>query len=554
MDAETYITLYSENDTEILVYEDWEKKIVKHVIANQQKAILLADLDNGYTLIRYEFENEEGQLVEVEGYVNSEYVMSDISNTNEENPTNEESDQQNTDDEVSEENEVTNDPDTVMNPPIIEPPKANPKPLQVKTPNNVNTIQKTATTNTVQSTTNIAPLKSNTVSTASINNAVNKQENVRGVAKKKTTNIRVSASTKAKVLRKVPIGQVLNMKTYSQNWYEVNIGGQIGYIHKKHVTVVKTKPVDVRGVAKKKTTNIRVGASTKSKVLRKVPIGHVMSMKTFSKNWYEVTIGGQIGYIHRKHVTAVKTKPVDATLFAMKSPTNVRVGASTKANVLTKIPRGTLLKLKTFSKNWYSYTATINGKLQTGYIHRKHVGVPQTVVIDAGHGGHDPGARGNGLVEKDINLDIAKRVQKLLESAGYKVIMTRTNDQYLTLPQRSSLANNSNAAVFVSIHTNAGGGKGIETWWYSKGPQPQHSYILAQEIQSAVIKETKTKNRGVKDKNLHVNRETKMPSALVEVGFIDNKNDAAKLKTASFKQKVAVGIANGIINFLQKIG
>src|SRR5690606_6913098 len=103
--------------------------------------------------------------------------------------------------------------------------------------------------------------------------------------------------------------------------------------------VVKTKPEPVKGVAKKTTTNIRVGASTKSNVLRKVPIGHVMSMKTFSKNWYEVTIGGQIGYIHRKHVTAVKTKPVDATLFAMKSPTNVRVGASTKANVLTKIPR-----------------------------------------------------------------------------------------------------------------------------------------------------------------------------------------------------------------------
>lgn len=202
-----------------------------------------------------------------------------------------------------------------------------------------------------------------------------KPVDVRGVAKKKTTNIRVGASTKSKVLRKVPIGQVLNMKTFSKNWYQVNIGGQVGYIHRKHVTVVKTKPEPVKGVAKKTTTNIRVGASTKSNVLRKVPVGYVMTnMKTFSKNWYEVNIGGQVGYIHRKHVTIVKTKPVNTRVYTLKSPTNVRVGASTKSNVLTKIPKGTLIDVTTFSKNWYSYTATINGKRQTGYIHRKHVG------------------------------------------------------------------------------------------------------------------------------------------------------------------------------------
>ena len=121
-----------------------------------------------------------------------------------------------------------------------------------------------------------------------------------------------------------------------------------------------------------------------------------------------------------------------------------------------------------------------------------------TIVIDAGHGGRDPGAEGNGLQEKDINLDIAKKVQKLLEEAGYKVIMTRTTDTFLELKERSSLANNSNADLFVSIHTNAGGGQGIETYWYSKGPEAQKSKILAEYIQNGMIKETKAINRGVK--------------------------------------------------------
>src|SRR5690606_7254621 len=84
-------------------------------------------------------------------------------------------------------------------------------------------------------------------------------------------------------------------------------------------------------------------------------------------------INGKTGYIHKKHVTIVNTKPKPEVVVANKSPTNVREGASTKSNVLTKIPRGTILSVQTFSKNWYSYTAMINGKRQTGYIHKKHV-------------------------------------------------------------------------------------------------------------------------------------------------------------------------------------
>ena len=119
-----------------------------------------------------------------------------------------------------------------------------------------------------------------------------------------------------------------------------------------------------------------------------------------------------------------------------------------------------------------------------------------------------------------------------MEDKGFTVVMTRTADQYVSLPERSSLANDIKADLFVSIHTNAGGGTGIETLWYSKGPEPQKSRILAEKIQEEVIKQTNVKNRGVKDKNLHVNRETFMPSALIEVGFIDNDTDVAKLRSS----------------------
>ena len=170
----------------------------------------------------------------------------------------------------------------------------------------------------------------------------------------------------------------------------------------------------------------------------------------------------------------------------------------------------------------------------------------KVIYLDAGHGGSDPGAIGNGLQEKDVTLDIALRTKKELEAAGYTVIMSRTTDKYLSLSERTNHANRVNADIFVSIHINAGGGTGIETWKMANGPKPKESNTLATYIQNETIKQTGSRDRGVKDQNLHVNRESNMPSVLVELGFIDTKADADKLKQASFKNKAAKGIANGI--------
>lgn len=137
-------------------------------------------------------------------------------------------------------------------------------------------------------------------------------------------------------------------------------------------------------------------------------------------------------------------------------------------------------------------------------------------------------------------------VRDLLEKAGYAVIMTRENDKELELKDRTTIANNSFADLFLSIHVNAGGGTGIETWFQSDAAEADKSKKLASSIQGEIIKETKERDRGVKDGNLHINRESKLPSALVELGFIDTKGDADKLKQQSHKNKLAQGIVKGI--------
>ena len=175
----------------------------------------------------------------------------------------------------------------------------------------------------------------------------------------------------------------------------------------------------------------------------------------------------------------------------------------------------------------------------------------KVVYLDAGHGGKDPGATGYGLREKDITLDLAKRVQKQLQSNGYHVIMTRTTDKFVELKDRTEKANKAKSDIFVSIHVNSAGGTGIETWMMSNASKGEQSRKLANNIQNEVINNTKEADRGVKDGNLHVNRESLMASALVEVGFIDRKEDAEKLKLNSFKNKVTKGIVNGIKNYFK---
>src|SRR5690625_2573636 len=173
------------------------------------------------------------------------------------------------------------------------------------------------------------------------------------------------------------------------------------------------------------------------------------------------------------------------------------------------------------------------------------------VVIDPGHGGHDPGAVANGLREKDLTLDISKRTKRYLERnyKGVKVYLTRTNDKYLTLAQRANYANRKNADLFVSMHINAGGGTGYESFIHTS--KASRTVRAQGEVHYQAIKEMDVTNRGKKSANFAVLRLSKMPAILPENLFIDRKADANKLKSSKFLDKVAKGHAIGIANFLK---
>lgn len=217
------------------------------------------------------------------------------------------------------------------------------------------------------------------------------------------------------------------------------------------------------------------------------------------------------------------------------------------------------------------------------------------VVLDAGHGGNDPGAIGkNGLKEKDANLDIVKRLSAFLKDSGVQVVLTRSSDKFIPLSTRVSIANKSGADLFISIHSNANRSRslsGFEVYYVAptvsdskRAAFTARSVSLnlknavfssnAQDLKAIVWDMIYTNSRaesielsrtlcrvmdssidanilGVKNARFQVLKGIRMPGILVEVGFVSNLNEERLLKTGSYRQKLAEGIFEGLRNYSQ---
>ena len=172
------------------------------------------------------------------------------------------------------------------------------------------------------------------------------------------------------------------------------------------------------------------------------------------------------------------------------------------------------------------------------------------IILDPGHGADDVGCSYDGINEKDINYDIALRLEKLLKESGYKVILTHDDSEYVSPYARAKLANRKGGDLYISIHQNAADNTdatGIETWYSIRNPR---SLLLAEMIQDRLIAETGAEDRGAKLTNgLIVVRKTKMPSVLIECGFLSNKHERNMLNDENYRQKIAQSIAQAVDDF-----
>jgi len=217
------------------------------------------------------------------------------------------------------------------------------------------------------------------------------------------------------------------------------------------------------------------------------------------------------------------------------------------------------------------------------------------VVIDAGHGGHDPGAHGNGINEADLVLDVALRLRKLLtEQAGVDVVMTRDTDVFIPLEERTSIANRESADLFLSIHANASRdtkARGIETYFLNFASNPEAAAVAAREnttsgktmhslpeivraitlnnkidesrdfaelVQKAMVKKLAVKNAelkdlGVKQAPFVVLIGAGMPSVLAEISFVTHRQEGQLLKTSAYRDQIAEALFDAVQGYQKSL-
>ncbi|MET1032509.1 N-acetylmuramoyl-L-alanine amidase [Domibacillus tundrae] len=269
----------------------------------------------------------------------------------------------------------------------------------------------------------------------------------------------------------------------------------------------------------------------------------------------------------------IQTDEFKTTMWSNTGDLNVRSGPSTAYASKGKIAKDARVAAAHSVGSWtYIRSGTTIGFVNSSYLRSTETVsatkppvstadprlTNQTIILDPGHGGSDPGAIGFGLQEKSVVLKTGLKVNNLLKQTPFNVKMTRSTDTFITLADRAAFAKRNNGNVFVSIHANAASASasGTETF-YSAAANSQNaadSKLLAAKIQDRMIAAWDLKDRGVKQAGYYVLKNNTVPSALLELGFITNKGDNDKLKSDYWLNSMSKAIYYGILDYYKAKG
>ncbi|UOQ86857.1 N-acetylmuramoyl-L-alanine amidase [Gracilibacillus salinarum] len=323
---------------------------------------------------------------------------------------------------------------------------------------------------------------------------------------------------------------------------------------------------------------VREGPSSDSAVIGKLKQGDHVSVFEESYGWYQTYFGGQKGWVASQYVIGKKDANTenetaqDEEITITKQNVRIRSGPGTTYRMIGSASHGDTYHLVETSKNWVK-VERLNGS--TGWIAswltNKQATPPstetevqppvsnqqrteelegKTIILDPGHGGIDPGAIGVGDVfEKDLTLQVADDIATALRNAGAHVLLTRSDDRYVSLQQRVQISNAYNTDLFLSLHFNAMSSSainGTSVHYYD-----ETSRQLAYQMQSDVSDYTGLMNRGVMQDGYYVLRNNQHQALLLELGFITNPHDLLTIQTEDYQVGLAQGITQGLVEYFQ---
>jgi N-acetylmuramoyl-L-alanine amidase len=329
-------------------------------------------------------------------------------------------------------------------------------------------------------------------------------------------NVRSEPSSTGPVIGKLHKGDQVIAFNEHYGWLQTYYDGEEAWVAAHYLTkenqenaITKSEPQELEVTGQ--SVYIRSGPSTDFAIVGSATIGDTYSMVETEADWYKIKLhDGSTGWI--ASWLTDKSSKADAS----EEQTGKKTGtvAEEVKGVSTSSPLD-------------------------GY----------NIVIDAGHGGKDPGAIGlNGTEEKTVNSQTASEVAKVLSAKGATVIQTRSKDTFLSLDRRAEISNTYNTDAFISIHYNAfpvQSVQGIGTYYSSLNKD----HALAEDIQNKLSGSLPLYNRGLFQEEFRVLRKNNAPAILLELGFLTNPGDYATIQTTGYHHQVAEAIADGLINY-----
>ncbi|WP_208589645.1 N-acetylmuramoyl-L-alanine amidase [Gracilibacillus suaedae] len=327
--------------------------------------------------------------------------------------------------------------------------------------------------------------------------------------------------------------------------------------------------------------NVRSAPSSNGEIVAQLMKGDELVVFQEKYGWVQTYFDGEEVWVAKHHLIQQASSSTEVSTEASNTPKNVtiksesifvRSGPGTNYESIGSAVSGDSFEVTDETDDWYQVrlngsetgwiaswlTEQVTQTVQTSQASSNNNTVPSNskslegynIVVDPGHGGTDPGAIGfNGVQEKDVVLPTSTKVIDHLRDAGANVIVTRSGDYYVYLDDRVRISNSYYTDAYISLHYDASlhiSANGIATYFADKADKH-----LGDSIQSAMISQVDLHDRGVRQANFKVLRNTSAPSVLLELGFISNPHDLSVVQTASYQNDIAQGITNGLIHYFE---
>ncbi|MFF2178537.1 N-acetylmuramoyl-L-alanine amidase [Lysinibacillus sp. NPDC058147] len=390
-------------------------------------------------------------------------------------------------------------------------------------------------------------------------------------------NIRKSkdSSSTANIVGTVNKGGKLSVYAVEGDWLKVTYKGAFAYIYKTYAQFLDADGNALGNVQKQVTAtqnlNLYVKPTSSSKVITTINSKTKLPVYKTVNGYHLTVVNGIPGYIVASSTEDVEgekpptpdppTVSGDVLGRVTVDSLNIRKEANSTSTVLGKLKKGEYIQVNSINGYW----AQVTYQGQKGYVHKSYIkllnqnGNPlknRIIIIDPGHGGKDPGTVVGSYSEKAITLKVGTLVKQKLEAAGAKVYMTRTGDTYPSLQDRVDFTNANYGEIFVSIHVNSAANtsaQGTETYYaISTGDMYQEDIDLATFVNNQIVNNLNMKNRGVKEEQYYVIRNTIIPAILVELGFLTNNEDRGKMTNDQYAELFADSIYKGISQYYAK--